>query len=602
MKIITADVETFFDNEYSWKRLTTEAYCRDKRFEVHGWGIRTDDGKGWATHEEAAYLFKGIDWSRHAVLAHHAQFDLFILNYVYSVRPALILDTLSMARQVLGTHVSASLDSLAKHYGLKAKTVPYDLFRGKRWAELTPHEQALVSEGCLHDCELTYSLFIEFMKTFPKEELGVIDMTVRLFTEPVLEADIQLLGKVWTDEEKRKSDLLLSLKVDEGDLQSSETFASLLRAEGVEPETKQGKNGPIFAFAKTDDFMKELLEDENPTLAALAAARLGIKSTIDQTRAERLGFMAQRGAIPVYLRYFGAHSSRWSGGDGTNFQNLRRGSDLRRALRAPEGYLLGVVDASQIEARLLDTLSGQWDKVEKWRNGDDQYSELATQFYGFPVSRETPEQRQFGKVLKLQAGYGAGADSIQAAAKRAKPPVVLDDVQALQARDLYRDTHKAVVARWGDAGRILSRLASENYPPLTWGPFTVHRKKVFLPNGGWVDFSTLEYHSRESEEDPFEDGWRYRTRQGWKRIWGSALVAITTQALARVVVSQAVLRMRSEGFRFAMTTHDDVVAVLPQAQAKQMHERMIREFSTSPTWLPECPLAAEGALEEFYAK
>lgn len=594
MQIITLDAETYFDDEYTLKKYTTEHYCRSEKFECHGWGVRLPDGqKEWLRGNSWRAFIDDWTWSQTAVLAHHAQFDLFILNHHYGIRPALILDTLSMARQVLGTHVSASLGSLADHYGLAAKNVPYNLFRGKHWHQLSEAEQRMVAEGCLHDCDLTFDIFQRLAVSFPAEEYGIVDMTVRMFTEPVLEADVDLLGKVWSSENAKKRDLLAELGVSAGDLQSADKFADLLRKEGIEPPVKDGKNGKIYAFAKTDDFIKEAAEEDD-TVGDLVRARLGVKSTLAQTRAEQIGFMAQRGPLPVYLRYCGAHTTRWSGGDSSNFQNLPRGSDLRRAIRAPKGYKLAVVDASQIEARILDTIAGEWDMVEKWRANIDIYSDLATGFYGYQVSKETPEQRQFGKVLKLQSGYGAGADSIQRAAKRAKPAVILDDVEALAARDHYRSRHPNVVNRWREAGRMLSRLGGGE--PTQWGPMLVKDKRVFLPNGGWLDYSSLEY------DDEWQS-WRYKTRKGWKKIYGSALVAETTQALARVLLSQAVLRLRADHFQFVWTTHDDIVALVKADGSEYArHQQMLAEMSRSPAWLPDVPLAAEGALEEFYAK
>ena len=249
---------------------------------------------------------------KNAVLMHHAHFDGLILSHHYGIKPKFILDTLSMARLMLGNHLSVGLESLARHYGLTSKTVPYDAMRGKRWADMDTALRQTLASGCLHDLELTWDIFQWLAQGFPQEEYQVIDMTVRMFTEPRLVGDIETFGKVWTYEAERKKELLRTLGIAPGDLQSADKFAELLRAEGIEPETKPGKNGSIPAFAKTDDFMVGLLEHEDERVRTLAEARLGLKSTLDQTRAERLGFMAQRGAMPVYLSYCGAHTTRAS--------------------------------------------------------------------------------------------------------------------------------------------------------------------------------------------------------------------------------------------------------------------------------------------------
>jgi len=609
MNIITLDFETYFDDEYTLKKLTTEAYIRDPRFEAHGVGIRYADGAEgleshlhlteWCVGDDIRARFASIDWTNTAVLCHHAQFDGLILSHHFGIKPALWLDTLSMARLVVGNHLSVSLDSLAKHFDLVAKNVPYNLFRGKHWHQLTPDEQRLVAEGCLHDCELTWQIYNLLAAEFPREEYPIVDMTVRMFTEPTLVGDIELLGKVWMDEARRKQTLLEELGVNEEELQSSNRFAELLRAEGVEPEMKDGKNGPIYAFAKTDDFMKELIEDDsqNPVASALARSRLGVRSTIDQTRAERLGYMAGRGAMPVYLRYSGAHTTRWSGGDSVNWQNFRRGSDLRKAIMAPPGTTLAVIDESQIECRILNMLAGEETILDKFRTGEDPYIGIASEAYGREITKADKAERGTGKQLELSCGFGAGALTIQKTAKLGiyGPPVIIDEATALSWRDIYRRSHPNVVRYWGDAGRMLSRLAGGE--PTDWGPLRVDGGRIYLPNGAWLNYRTLEYDSEWQS-------WKIKTRSGWTRMYGPKLVENVVQALARVVLSQAMLRIRSEtDLPIVNCTHDEVVVLVKDdANAQPTLDWLMAEMRRPPVWLPELPLDCEGSLSERYDK
>jgi hypothetical protein len=314
VKIVTIDFETYFDKDYSLSKLTTEEYVRDKRFEIHGCTIRHSDGRYEWTRDPYRELCNLFD---HAFLAHHAQFDGFILTHHYGLRPLVWLDTLSMARLVLGNHLSVGLGALAEHFGLASKSVPYNDFKGLHWAELSYPVQGALMQGGRHDVELTWAIYNKLLPSVPNEELQLIDLTIKMFTDPKLEGDLDLLGKVWAAEHRKKYELLDALGVTASDLQSSGKFAELLRAEGVEPPTKPGKNGPIYCFAKTDKFMKEeLLEHPDDRVRMLGEARLGVRSTLEQTRAARLGHMATRGTMPVYLAYCGAHTTRWSGGDG----------------------------------------------------------------------------------------------------------------------------------------------------------------------------------------------------------------------------------------------------------------------------------------------
>jgi hypothetical protein len=597
MKIITLDFETYFDDEYSLNKMTTEAYVRDPRFETLLVAVRDNNGThSWYSGNDRRVFLDSIDWSTTYLLCHHAHFDGLILSHHYGVKPRAWLDTLSMARLILGNYVSVSLASLAAHFNLAAKSVPYSLFKGRHWHQLAADTQQLVAAGACHDVELTWQLFNLLRSGFPREEYKIIDMTVRMFTEPKLEADIDLLGKVWQDEFKRKDDALRSLGVSAAELQSPERFAELLRAQGVEPATKQGKHGPIYAFAKTDEFMKELQDDDNPIVRDLCSARLGVRSTIDQTRAERLGFMASRGPMCVYLSYCGAHTTRWSGGDKVNWQNFRRGGDLRRAIRAPQGSKLAVVDLSQIECRILNYLAGQHDVIDNFRAGKDPYIGIASQFYGRAITKNDPSERGTGKQAELSCGYGCGPAKFRATAALGiyGPPVSLTLQEAEQFVNLYRATHGGVVGYWRQADTVIRALAESR--ALDWGPLRICEKKIYLPNDAWLHYETLQYDADTRE-------WQVKTRNGWSKLYGGKLVENVIQALARVVMSQAMLRLHAQGFVIVNCTHDEIICLIPAGHDEpNMIQTIIDEMKREPSWLPGIPLDAEGFVSDRYEK
>lgn len=319
MKIVVSDWETFFDPKtYTLSTMTTESYIRDGRFEAHGCAIKwsPDLPARWFDQDEVREVLGQWDWSDTFIIHHHAQFDSLIESHHYGVHPKKIGCTLSMARLLLGNHLSVSLDAVRKHFGMAPKQTPYNLFAGKHWNELSPATQKMVADGACDEVESIWKIFGLLLKDFPREELDVVDLTVKMFTEPVLCGDINLLADIWEKEEHSKAPRFKALGITESDVQSADKFADLLRAEGIEPETKKGKNGDIYAFAKTDEFMRDLQEHDNERVRTLAEARLGAKSTLLQTRAETLGFMSRRGPMPVYLRYAGAGTLRFSGGDG----------------------------------------------------------------------------------------------------------------------------------------------------------------------------------------------------------------------------------------------------------------------------------------------
>jgi DNA polymerase len=612
MNLLVLDFETYFDNDFTLKKLTTEAYIRDARFETLCLGMRTGDDvpAGWVgeSRDVAEWLASPIDWPNTAVVCHHAQFDGLILSHHYGIRPAYWFDTLGMARLVVGNHLSVGLGNLAAHFGLAEKSVPYDLFRGKHWHELGPRGQQALGDGCAHDVELTYQLFTKLLPFVPREELDLIDLTVRMFTEPAIEGDVAELETVAREEAEKKQRVMQDLGVTAKELASADTFASILTGLGVEVEYKTTPKGnSIPAVAKTDDFMKELLDSENEIISTLAEARLGARSTIDETRASRLAGAARRGKLPIYLGYCAAHTTRWGGGDKVNFQNFRRGGAIRRALKASEGHLLLVADASQIECRFLEWFAGEEEALNEFRTGADPYCGIASEFYGRPITKADKPERGMGKQIRLSCGYGAGGNSIEATAKRGTygPPVILEPGAGLVARDLYRRNRPGVVRTWAEGDEVLNRIGGGREFSWSWNCLECHANG---DGSGWIEgptgtrmLYTLEYVAAERR-------WLRKTRRGWSRIWGGHLIENVIQYLARVYIGSCMVKVKSTfpALRLAWMSHDEVVYVVRQTTydrtPEQYLDAVLSIMREPPPWAPDIPLDAEGSLSKRYEK
>lgn len=291
-----------------------------------------------------------------------------------------------------------------------------------------------------------------------------------------------------------------------------------------------------------------------------------------------------------------------------NWQNFRRddpdnpghASPLRQAIMAPEGHVLCPIDLAQIECRILNYLAGQNDVIEKFRNKDDPYVGIASQAYGFQVTKAHKKERGTGKQLELSCGYMAGAATIQNTARLGiyGPPVIIDIETATKWRDLYRNTHPHVVAYWSTAGRMIARLAGGE--PLQWGPVLIKNKKLYGPGGTMLHYDTLEFHVDNETGDRY---WRYRTRNGWTKLYSGKLVENVVQWLARVVLSQAMLRIVARGYRIVNTTHDEVLILLKKDGHEEKHaEICAAEMRRTPDWLPGIPLDAEFSIGERYSK
>ena len=595
MQLIALDFETMYSNEYTLRKQTVESYIRDPRFEALLIGWATPDGKSGYVEQSALPAFLADVVPGAGVVMHHAHFDGLILSHHFGVKPAFIFDTLSMGRQLHGTSLGLSLASLAEHYNLSPKTVPYDRFIGRRWTELDAETRVMLGNGAAHDCALTMEIFRQMLPRFPKEELLIVDTTVRMFSEPCLIGDAALFAELRDEEFLKKNELLYALDVGEKDLASADKFCAILEREGVEIEYKAGKNGDIPAIAASDQFMRDMAAGVyGETVAFLAEARLNVKSTIAETRCGRLHEMSRRGPLPVYLNYCGCHTTRWSGGDKSNMQNMPRGSRMRTGVKAPDGFLLCPTDQEQGECRVVNWLAGQWDVVQRFANGEDVYLPMASSFYGRPITKADKKERQVGKTLELMGGFGGGAAKIGATLKIAG--VILTPEEQERAKNTYRGDHPRVVAYWAEARELLPRLANEER--FTWGPFEGRDGKIILPNGGWIDYSSLSW---EEDEKTGKHEWRLRSRRGWTKAYGAKLVENVVQALSRVITSQAMIKVRNAGYHIVMSSHDDFVPLVPidghEEEARLFFEACMSE---TPAWAPGLPLAASGKLGATY--
>ena len=418
MSFITVDFETYYDKDIGFKTQTNEEYLNDPRFEVVGVAVKVDDGETvWfsGTDAEIKEFLKQYDWEDSGLLCHNMLFDGAILAWRYRIVAAFYFDTLCMARAVHGLSVSGSLAKLAEYYNVGAKGTEVVNAYGKRRVDFSPDELSRYGAYCCNDVQLTYKIFDYLSQGFPEIEYKLIDLTLRMYTQPVLYLDDALLVARLEEVRAQKSEMLAGLmekmQVDSEEavrakLASNPQFANLLVELGVEPPKKlsptTGKE--TFALAKNDEGFIALTEHDDPFIQQLCAVRLGTKSTIEQSRVERfIGIGARnKGLLPIPLKYYGAHTGRWSGQDSVNLQNLpsrdKKKKALKNAIRAPHDCYVVNCDSSQIEARVLAWLAGQDDVVEQFRREEDVYSVFASEIYGFKVTKENPIERFVGKT------------------------------------------------------------------------------------------------------------------------------------------------------------------------------------------------------------
>lgn len=609
MQIVTLDFETYYDVGFSLSGITTEEYIRDERFQVIGVGIKIEEGETkWYSGDQVKPALDQIDWKNSALLCHNTQFDGGILSFRYGIIPALYLDTLGMARAIHGVDVGGSLAFLVEKYNLGVKGTEVVNAKGKRLEDFTPIELSAYGSYCVNDVELTYKLFEIFAPLFPQTEIHLIDLTLRMYTDPLLEVDDALLQARLEEVQLEKSELLQGLmsklqcdteECVRAKLASNKQFAEILEELGVVVPTKTspatGKE--TYALAKGDQGFLDLLEHEDPFIQQLCTVRLGTKSTIEESRIERFISIGARnkGKLPIPLKYYGAHTGRWAGSDKVNFQNLpardKKKKALKNAVIAPDGYKVINADSSQIEARVLVWLAGQDNVVQWYREDRDVYCEFATKVYDRPITKRDKTERAVGKTCILGLGYGTGWAKLQQTLKLAAG-VSLNEEECKNLVKVYRDINSKVIDLWRNCDDALQAMASWNEGSKPYyldkhNLLLVNNEGIRLPNGLYIRYPGLTWDTSEAKSK-----FVYKSRRGFISVWGGSVVENIVQALARIIIGEQMLIVNRK-YRPVLTVHDAIVNVVPEKEVDEAMKYITDTMSTPPDWAKDLPVACE---------
>ena len=620
MRTVVLDFETFYSKEYSLRKMTPVEYILDPRYETIMCAVKEID--------QPTHVIDGPDF-RHwlsmaeldkcCVVSHNALFDMCILAWRYNVRPRLMIDTLGVSRALLGHLLkSLSLASVAQHLGLG--------FKGHEVTNVIGMTRAQIKASGLwpgyaeynkNDAELCAGIYDKLVRTglFPMREIAIMDMVLRCATEPKLLLDQQAIATHLAQVQQSKLEMLASAMLcgaqnGKSDLMSNEKFAELLRQVDCEPPRKISPTTGMwtYAFAKTDKDFIALEEHPDPAVQVLVAARTGHKSTLEESRSQRLLNIAnltwqgnQQGLMPVALRYSGAHTGRLSGDWKLNMQNLPRGGNLRRALIAPPGHSIVTADAAQIEARIVAWICGQWDLVKDFADGVDVYAKFASEIFGYLVGKSThPKERFMGKTAILGLGYQVGGakfqNTIEVQSKLqlgTKIDMSLD--QAGDIVDFYRTKYSEISNTW-------KRLQNNGLPVLggsggkfTIGPCIFEKGAVLKPNG-----LRLHYHqlARHQSLDGFLE-WSFMYGVEPKKLYGGKLLENVVQSLAADITMNTALRVRKQ-LPLVMQVHDELVYVIPDEEVEQTKKILRWEMCQPPAWASDLPLAVDIGVGKTY--
>ena len=609
MDVIFIDFETYYDQEYSLSKMQTDAYVLDDRFEAIMVSIRLN-GKTVTLHgteESLQYqLTNLLDWSKYVVVAHNMMFDGFIMAQRYGINPRMWLCTLALTRMVKPFLRSHSLSNISKYFGFQEKGHAVHNMKGVHRADMSDADFEAYKEYCTNDVDLCEKIYNEVIGFCPLLSQVLVDMTIRMFTEPLFVGNRPMMADLLEKEIARKEGLMTLAMVSRDEIMSNAKFAERLRDLAVTPPTKvsprTGKT--TFAFAKTDKEFMELLEHPDSEVQALVGARVGAKTTIAQTRAERFIEMTDRGPLPVYLQWWGAKTTgRYSGGNKVNWQNLpARGlsAGLRNTLEAPPGYTVVVGDSSNIELRTVMALAGQEDALEKLRAGVDMYCHFASTLYGREITKADKLERFLGKTAMLGLQYGAGAPRfaemvrIQGKAMGAEP---IELEKAYETVELYRGIYSRVTALWRHCERsILPDIATrcDHLRVDVNGWYVTQYEGFGRPGEPGVVYHNLRFDS-EKDEYIYDQG-----RVIGKKIYGPKVVENLCQHASMQIVMWQTARIHQR-YPVKLSVHDEAVCIVPDSEVDDCVAWMEDCLSTTPEWCKgKIPVVGEVEVGRSY--
>lgn len=635
MKLAFLDFESYWDSECTLSKLSPLEYVRHPEFELISLSAAVDKAPPVCVFgiDDVRALLRDINVRGSMAVGHNMSgFDSYLLTYVLGVRPAMWGCTMAMARPIHAKDVGLSLAALVHHYGVGVKDGRIlTTTRGKHLEDFTPDEIAAMRVYNNGDTEQCRELFHIFRKHFSLRELWQIDAVIRMRTQPKFELDMPLLETALTIERDHKLKSLLEvgkmLNVDAEAYDTDESIAeavrstlastprmvSLLTKLDVEVPMKPSitdEDKMIPALAKSDPAFMDLLEHPDERVATVARVRLQVKSTLLETRIEKLLTAARLidGMLPVPLKYCGADTTGRDSGEEYNCQNLPRVDPtnpkltdaLRNSLRAPAGHRVIVADQSQIELRVNHFL---------WRvpysmaayNEDrkaDLYKAYAVRRYRIEPEAVTKPQRQYAKVAQLGCGFGVGGKKFQLVARN-MGGLKLTPSEAVTEVNEWRASHPEIVEGWAECDKALHYIKAKQRCTIdSWGMVSTTPEGLLLPSGRLIRYPDLR---RVVDPNSGEMQWVYGNGRHRARIYGPKVDENIVQALARDTVFECAFDFyRDTGLYPSLRLHDELVYVVPESEADALLAHLQSIMRTPPKWWPELVVHSEGDSAQTY--
>jgi len=637
VKPVYLDFETFWSKDHSLTKIHPVEYVMHPETEIQSVAIKEgNDGETFVLFGEIdiqAWV-DCTDFSDVMLIGHNmAGFDAMICAWRFGIKPKAWGCTMAIARALGYAKTSGlSLKKVAAALDLGAKLdLEATNTKGKKLADFTADEIESMRKYNVVDTDLCAGIFNKLASRLGARELKLIDMTIRMLVEPQFDMDEALLERTLLEikEAQRESligvsrvllpevDTLMSederVEAAKKVLASAPKFAKFLESKGVPVPMKESPSNPekqIPALAKTDEEFLALQEHEDIEVAAAACARLGVKSTILESRIGQFLSCgrAAKGKMPVALSYYGADTTgRWSGTMKMNQQNLPRVSPkkpkpsdaLRKCLLAPPGKRVVVADLSGIELRVNHFLWKEPVSMQLFIDDPekaDLYKDFASKLYKKDEADVTKTERQVGKVAHLGLGFGAGAATFQKVA-RLMGGVDLNLKESEEIVSKWRNEYGCIASGWRTCHDRLSDIYYGHHDIKIdpWGLCKTAEGGIKTPLG-MIRYPDLR---QETNEETRRTEWVYGHGRKKARIYAGKVTENIVQHLAREAMADMMLKVQKH-YPVAHTVHDEIILVVDEAEAEAALEFMQGIMRSGVSWWPELVTWSEGGTAKDY--
>ena len=636
MTPIVLDFETFWSQTHSLTKIHPVEYVMHHETEIQSVAIKVANDEPFVLFGENAIQnwVDATDFSDAMLIGHNMSgFDAMICAWRFGIKPKAWGCTLAMARALgFAKTVGGSLKKVAAalHVGEKLDLEATNT-KGKKLADFTDEELEAMTTYNIVDTELCYKIFHRLAPELRGRELKLIDMTIRMLVEPKFELDFGLLERTLEEIQAAQQKMLLGVAEQVSDvpvelmtddekvdiakkiLASAPKFAKYLKAKGVEVPMKPSPTNPdkeVPALAKTDEEFLALQEHDDFEVAAAASARLKVKSTILESRIQQFIACgrAAGGKLPIALNYYGADTTgRWSGTMKMNQQNLPRVNPskpsptdaLRKSLLAPAGHKVVVADLSGIELRVNHFLWQEPTSMDLFKADPekaDLYKDFASKLYDKAVDDVTKQERQVGKVAHLGLGFGAGGKTFQSVAKL-MGGVDLTEAESYDVVNRWRAAYPLITQGWKTCHAALDHIyhGHEGIAIDPAGLCKTAKGGIKTPQG-MIRYPDLRV---ETDKESGKREWVYGNGRRKARIYAGKVTENIVQHLAREALSDMMLKIQQR-YQIVHTVHDEVILVVPDAEAQEALDFMQNIMRQGVDWWPELVTWSEGDIADTY--